>query len=162
MSFTDDPLTVGEPELLNAETRKYFDIKTEPVERSALPNPDAKQGVKITLTAMPGLPLGRFDQWLKVPTNIQDADTLQIPIMGRIIGNISIHGRLWSEDQGVLRSARLRATKAQVRRSISWSAGTDAATTTINVESVQPAGTHRQARRAKPHLTDARPCAADD
>ena len=138
MSFTDDPLTVGEPELLNAETRKYFDIKTEPVERSALPNPDAKQGVKITLTAMPGLPLGRFDQWLKVPTNIQDADTLQIPIMGRIIGNISIHGRLWNEDQGVLRLGTIKSDEGTSTTLNIVVRGDDAATTTINVESCDP------------------------
>lgn len=99
----DEELHVGEPELSNPEMRAFFDVKLEPVEKSELPNPKAKQGVKITVTAKPGLPLGRFDQWLIVPTNIPEAEKLEIPVVGRIVGNISVHGRFWNEEQAVLK-----------------------------------------------------------
>jgi hypothetical protein len=138
MSFTDEPLTVGEPVLSNQETRKYFDLRVEPVERSALPNPDAKQGVEISVTAKPGLPLGRFDQWLKLPTNIKDADTLEIPIIGRVLGNISIHGRLWNEDQGVLRLGTIKSDEGASTTLNIVIRGDEAATTTISVESCDP------------------------
>jgi hypothetical protein len=107
MAFAQEELKVGEPTLSNTETRDYFDVRVEPVEPSALPNPKAKAGVRVRVTAKPGLRLGRFDQWLSLTTNIPDAEQLKIPIIGRVIGNISIHGRLWNEDQGVLRFGRV-------------------------------------------------------
>jgi Protein of unknown function (DUF1573) len=139
MSFdNDEPLTVGEPVLFNQETRKYFDVHVEPVERSVLPNPDAKQGVKITVTAKPGLPLGRFDQWLKLPSNIKDASTLEIPIIGRVVGNISIHGRLYSEDQGVLRLGTVKSDEGASAKLNIVIRGDDAAATTLSVETTDP------------------------
>jgi hypothetical protein len=103
MAFAQDTLEVGEPVLTNAETQNFFDVRIERVERSALPNPDANQGVKITVTVKPGLPLGHFDQWLRLKTNIKDATKLEIPLIGRVVGNISVYGRMWNEEQGVLR-----------------------------------------------------------
>jgi hypothetical protein len=111
MAMAQDTIEVGTPVLSTAETREFFDVRVDPVERSALPNPDAKQGVKVTVTAKPGLPLGRFDQWLRLSTNIKDAKTLELPIVGRVVGNISVHGRLWSEEQGVLRLGTVSSEK---------------------------------------------------
>jgi hypothetical protein len=138
MSFTDEPLQVGDPVLSIADTRKSFDIKVEPVEHSELPNPDAKQGVKITVTAKPGLALGRFDQWLKVPTNIKEAETIEVPISGRVIGNISIHGRLWNEEQGVLRLGAIKSEEGLSTNLNIVVRGNDAGATELTIESVDP------------------------
>jgi hypothetical protein len=138
MSLAQDEVEVGEPVLSNTETQKFFDVRIERVERSALPNPDAKQGVKITVTAKPGLPLGRFDQWLRLTTNIKDAKKLEIPVIGRVVGNISIHGRLWNEEQGVLRLGTISSetgTSAPLNVVIR---GEGADATTLSVESCDP------------------------
>jgi len=111
MALYQDELEVGEPTLSNEELRDYFDVRVEPAEPGSLPNPEARKGVRITVTAKPGLPLGRFDQWLSVTTNIPDAEQLKIPIIGRVVGNISIHGRLWNEDQGVLRFGHVKSSE---------------------------------------------------
>jgi hypothetical protein len=95
--------------LSREETREYFDVAVEPVDRDALPNPQAKKGVRIRLTAKPGLPLGPFDQWLEVKTDLPDAEKLKIPVLGRVIGNISVHGRYWNEDQGILRLGHIKS-----------------------------------------------------
>ena len=76
-----------------------------------LPNPKAKAGVRVRVTTKPGLRMGRFDQWLAVSTNIPDAEKIKIPVIGRVIGNISIHGRMWNEDQGVLRLGRVKSSE---------------------------------------------------
>ena len=58
----------------------------------------------------PGLPLGRFDQWLTVTTNLEDAEKLKIPVIGRVVGNISVHGRpYWNEEQGVVRIGHVKS-----------------------------------------------------
>jgi hypothetical protein len=111
MAFAQDNLKVGEPELTNIETRQFFDVSVEPVKPSELPNPKAKSGARIRVSTKPGLRLGRFDQWLAVTTNIPDAEKIKIPVIGRVIGDISIHGRLWNEDQGVLRLGRVKSAE---------------------------------------------------
>jgi hypothetical protein len=138
MAFQQDELQVDPPTLSNAETQKYFDITVEPVEHSKLPNPDAKQGVEITVTAKPGLPLGRFDQWLKLTTNIEDAKKLEIPISGRVIGNISVHGRLYNEEQGVLRLGTVQSDEGASADLNIVIRGDEAETTTLSVESCDP------------------------
>jgi len=107
MAFAQDDLKVSEPELTNTETRKFFDVTVEPVKPSELPNPKAKSGVRVRVSTKPGLRMGRFDQWLALSTNIPDAENIKIPVIGRVIGDISIYGRMWNEDQGVLRLGRV-------------------------------------------------------
>jgi hypothetical protein len=46
--------------------------------------------------------MGRLDQWLTLHTNLPEAKTLEIPVVGQVVGNISVHGNLWNENQGVL------------------------------------------------------------
>jgi hypothetical protein len=111
MAFAQDDLNVSEPALTNTETRKFFDVTVEPVKPSELPNPKARSGVRIRVSTKPGLRLGRFDQWLTVSTNIPDAETIMIPVIGRVIGDVSIYGRMWNEEQGVLRLGRVKSAE---------------------------------------------------
>jgi hypothetical protein len=109
MALTQDNLEVNDPTLSNPSTRELFDIQIESVEPESLPNPKAKGGVRIRLTAKPGLPLGHFDQYLSLTTDIPDATRLDIPVIGRVVGNVSVHGRLWSEPRGSLMLGNVRS-----------------------------------------------------
>jgi hypothetical protein len=111
MAFAQDDLNVSQPELTNTETREFFDVAVEPVKPSELPNPKAKSGVRIRISTKPGLRLGRFDQWLAVSTNIPDAESIKVPVIGRVIGDVSIYGRMWNEEQGVLRLGRVKSAE---------------------------------------------------
>lgn len=138
MAFAQDELKVEEPELTNTETSKFFDVQVEPVKPAELPDPKAKAGVRVRITAKPGLRLGRFDQWLAVSTNIPDAETIKIPVVGRVIGNISIHGRLWNEDQGVLRLGRVKSSAGVSAPLNVVIRGDDADQVQLSVASVDP------------------------
>ena len=111
MSMLQDDLTVSAPELSDAATRDRFDVKIEPVDTKDLPNKSAKRGVRVTVTAKPGLPVGRFAQWLSVKTNLADAETLEIPVQGQIVGDISVHGTGWSEEQGALKIGSVKSSE---------------------------------------------------
>jgi hypothetical protein len=113
MAMLQDNLTVTDPQLTDELVRDKFDVKIEPVEREDLPNPLAKAGVRITLTARPGLPVGRFNQWLAVRTNLPDAEHLEIPVSGRVVGDISVHGTNWSEEQGMLLLGSVRSSEGR-------------------------------------------------
>jgi hypothetical protein len=102
MAMLQDDLTVSSTELTDETTRDKFDIKIEPVERDKLPLKTARAGVRITLTAKPGLPIGRFNQYLTLNTNLKEGEKLHIPVLGRVVGDISVHGQHWLEEQGAL------------------------------------------------------------
>ena len=114
MALAQDELSISDATLSNEATRPHFDILIEPVQRDALPNPKAKQGVRVRLTAKPGLPLGHFDQYLSLTTNIPDARQLDIPVLGRVVGNITVHGRLWSEPRGALMLGNVKSADGTV------------------------------------------------
>jgi hypothetical protein len=67
----------------------------------------ARDGVRITLTAKPGIPVGRFNQYLTLNTNLKEGEKLHIPVNGRVVGDISIHGTHWLEEEGVLLLGRV-------------------------------------------------------
>jgi len=93
--------------------RDKFDVKIEPVEPSALPNKLAKRGYRVTVAAKDGLPVGRFHSWLTLHTNLPDAAKLDIPIVGQVVGDISVIGSIgWNPEESVLTIAASRAAKA--------------------------------------------------
>ncbi len=138
MAFSQDDLKVSAPEFTNTETRDFFDVSIESAKPADLPNPKAKAGVRVRVTTKPGLRLGRFDQWLAVKTNIPDAEKVKIPVIGRVIGNISIHGRMWNEDQGVLRLGRVQSSEGIEAPLNIVIRGEDADKVELSVGSVDP------------------------
>jgi hypothetical protein len=113
MAMLDDDLQVSEPQLSDAATRDRFDVKIEPVDPKDLPNKAAKRGVRVSVTAKEGLPIGRFTQWLSVKTNLAEAEALEIPVMGQVVGDISVHGTGWVEEQGALKMGSFRSSEGR-------------------------------------------------
>jgi hypothetical protein len=111
MAMLQDDLKVSDAVLSDASTRDRFEIKVEPVEPKDLPNKAAKRGVRISLTAKDGLPVGRFMQWLSIKTNLNDAESLEIPVMGQVVGDISVHGDRWSEEQGAWKIGSVKSSE---------------------------------------------------
>ena len=92
---------------------RQFDVKIEPVEPKDLPYQTGQAGVRITVTAKPGLPVGRFNQWLPLKTNHADAEKLALPVLGQVVGDISVHGTGWSEEEGVLMIGQRQEQRGQ-------------------------------------------------
>jgi uncharacterized protein DUF1573 len=138
MAMLQDDLTVSDPVLSDASTRDKFDVKIEPVDPKDLPNKTAKKGVRISLTAKPGLPVGRFVEWLSLKTSLKDAETLEIPIVGQIVGDINVAGNTWSEDQGAVKLGSVRSSEGRKEKLSLMVRGEAAQTTTFKVESRDP------------------------
>lgn len=103
MAMLQDDLTVKDPVFADPSVRDKFDVKIEPVDRAALPNKQAKRGVRITVTTKPGLPVGRFNSWLSLRTNLPEAEKVDIPLVGQLAGDISVGGSAgWNEEQDSL------------------------------------------------------------
>ena len=138
MAMLQDDLTVNSAELTSEDTRDKFDVKIEPVERDKLPVNTARAGVRITLTAKQGLPIGRFNQYLTLNTNLKEGEKLHVPVFGRVVGDISVHGNNWREEEGVLLLGSVDSGKGRKERVNVVVRGEDAADVKFEVGSVDP------------------------
>jgi len=138
MAMLQDDLTISDPQLSDAATRDRFDVKIEPVDLKDLPNKSARRGMRVTVTAKPGLPVGRFQQWLSLHTNLQDAEKLDIPLVGQVVGDISVGGSGWSEERGALAMGSVKSSEGGHHKLSIFVRGDDAASTTFKVQSVDP------------------------
>jgi hypothetical protein len=139
MSMFEDQIAVSDAELALPEARDFFDIQIDPVERDELPDSEAKAGVRVTLTAKAGLPLGAFNQRLKLRTNLPDAEWLEIPAFGRVISDISIHGNRWDEERGALRMGIVDRSEGKRERLNLVVRGEGAADVQFSIASTDPA-----------------------
>lgn len=140
MAMLQDELTVSDPQFSDPALREKFDVKIEPVDKKDLPNEAARRGFRVTVTAKEGLPIGRFFQWLSLKTNLADAETLEIPVNGQVVGDISVHGPpgVWNEDQVALRLGNVKSSEGRKEKLNIVVRGEDAAKVSFNVQSSDP------------------------
>jgi hypothetical protein len=138
MAMLQDAISVDSAELGNEETRDNFDVKIEPAERDKLPAKTARAGVKITLTAKPGLPIGRFNQYLTLNTNLKEGEKLHIPVIGRVVGDISVHGTNWNEEIGALNLGQVESSAGKKARVNVVVRGENAAGVKFDIGTIDP------------------------
>lgn len=82
---------------------EFYEIEVQPIEDlSEVPLQAATSAVIVSVKTKPGLPLGMLTEWVEIETNLEEADTLRVPIVGRVEGDISVHGRGWAKNLGVV------------------------------------------------------------
>jgi hypothetical protein len=102
-TFSQEPIKVLKHELLQAETKAFFDVKIVPMPPERLASePEAKGGSLIHVSLKPGLPTAPFQQRIRVTTDFKDAPEVEIPIWGKVVSDLSITGRSYDEETGVL------------------------------------------------------------
>jgi Protein of unknown function (DUF1573) len=139
MAMLQDKLTVTDPEFSDPTVRDKFDVKIEPAKKSELPNKLAKRGMRVTVTAKPNLPVGRLATWLSLHTNIPDAEKLDIPLIGQVVGDISVGGITgWNEEQGVLVIGSVKSSEGGHGRVNLIVRGPHAEDVKFGVKSVEP------------------------
>jgi hypothetical protein len=138
MAMLQDDLIVNSAELTEEENRDKFDVKVEEVPKDQLPNKSAHDGVRVTVTVKPGLPIGRFYQYVTLDTNLKDGAKLHIPVTGRIVGDISMHGTNWREDEGVLVLGPVKGNTGRTARINLVVRGEEAQDVKFEVGSVDP------------------------
>ena len=69
----------------------HLEVNVEPLPPELVDEePEARSGVRITLTALPGLPLGPLNQMIYFKSAIADLPEIEIPIFGSVTGDISV------------------------------------------------------------------------
>jgi len=139
MAMLQDDLTVKDPQISDPTIRDKFDVKIEPVEKSELPNKNAKRGYRVSIMAKEGLPVGRFRSWLTLHTNLTDAEKLEIPIIGQVVGDISVGGNSgWNPEQEVLIIGSVKSSEGGHGKANLIVRGPGAASVKFQVKSKDP------------------------
>lgn len=103
LTHTKEPVKILRFECAEPETAKYFDVGITPLSAEELKGePNVKNGYSIKVALKPGLPQGAFQQTIRFNTTLSTAKMVELPVKGMIGSDISILGRGWDEDKGLL------------------------------------------------------------
>jgi hypothetical protein len=139
VSNLEDEVKITNYELSDPEVAKQIKLTITPVEKAKLPVPDARSGVKVTATYTASKSNGPFFTWLTLNTNLQRAEKLTVPLVGTVVGDISIFGPGWTPNQGVLRVGAVSSKAGKLVRLNVAIRGEHAQATQLAVASVDPA-----------------------
>jgi hypothetical protein len=80
-----------------------FEFHCQPLTAAQLAEEiDARSGFLTKIVVKPGLPLGPIRQTISLGTNLKARPTIEIALQGTIVSDISIVGRGWNAEAGVL------------------------------------------------------------
>ena len=103
-SFEPGDFKVTGHQFADRATADYFELETEemPAEQVAREK-EAKAGRILNLIVKPGLPLGPLRQRIRISLDLPGDPTLELPIEGNVIGDISIVGTAeWLDEHSLL------------------------------------------------------------
>lgn len=98
--YTDQTLQYEGHGFTEPETAEFFDLKVEPLPAAQVQKePDARSGLLARLLVSPDIPLGPIQQTLRLHTNVKSEGAgIEIPIAGKVIGDIFIHTQATYDD----------------------------------------------------------------
>ena len=138
VSYLNDQVEVLDYAVTSAELDERIEVEITPAETSELPAAEARSGLKVLARFRAGAALGPFRGWLKMETNLPNAERLMVPIIGRVTGDISIYGPGWDRNKGLLRMGPVLAAEGKVVRLNLAVRGDHAQTTEFSLASVDP------------------------
>jgi len=139
LCYLDEPAGVPGYELADKQTTEYFAVRFEPLTADQLKEASGREGKRgkegefsgqgktskeeqprsgylVDVTVKPGLPLGGFRQTILVQTGLKSVPTVQIPLAGTVVGDMSIVGQGWDEENGILTLGRVSSYQGAQRR----------------------------------------------
>lgn len=140
-AYKRDGLEIVSHELLKSPQAALIQLETRPLtaEEVSLER-GAKSGVEVQVTIAPGMPLGPIAQQMKLVTNFADLASIDIPLDGRVVGDITALGAGVNSEKQTLDLGVIRRGQA-VRRTVQLLIkGPHRDTTELTLDSVDPAG----------------------
>jgi len=96
-AYSSDSLQIKGHKLLDPETAPLVEVSYAPLgTEEVAAEPDAKSGWRVEVGVKSGLLPGRFEQTIRLETNLANAPTLDIPIRGKVGSDIAVLGRGWN------------------------------------------------------------------
>ena len=92
-AYHQTDLEVLDADLLVSDSASSFDISKRPLTpEEVAAEPAALTGWAVDVTVKPGLPLGSIQQTIRLHTNLDDAQSLDVPVEGNVISDIALTG----------------------------------------------------------------------
>src|SRR5690606_17389410 len=136
--FHDEPLEVTGHEWLTPDTAELFDASFLPLQPDELDKSlEATSGVEMTVKLKSGLPLGPIAQTIRLATNY-DVPALEIPIVGRIVGDITIIGPGYTSNRNSLQMGLIDRDKGKQVTLRAVIKGNHRDDVQLTIESVEP------------------------
>ncbi len=103
--------------LADESLAEFFELHLAPLDPQRVSkHENAQNGLLLTVTLKPGLPLGPFVQTIQLQTNVPAAPSLEIPIKGTISGDITIVGAGWLDSENLLTIGAVQSNEGASRR----------------------------------------------
>lgn len=101
--YLPQPLAIERVESTDAAFGKLLESQATPLTTGEMADEkEAKSGIKLRLTLKPGLPLGPFQQTIKVHTNQTMRPVVELVVQGTVVSDISVVGSGWDAGRGQL------------------------------------------------------------
>lgn len=111
-NYLKEPLEITGYALSNRETVPYFDVAWERLSAEQIQEEgEARDGYRVRIAVRPGLPAGAFQQGIALQTNSKTIPVIDIPIQGSVVSDISVAGRGWSAETGVLAMGTVKGSE---------------------------------------------------
>jgi hypothetical protein len=137
-SFHQDPLEIVGHAFDQPSGADHLSVEIRPLPAEDLVEQQARSGYEVLVTVQPGLPLGPLEQRLVIDTNLEAPRQLFLPVVGRVTGDISVHGRAWSKEDGVARLGLVSSAQGLQQEFTLVVRGEHRASTRFSVEKLEP------------------------
>ena len=109
--YRDVDFRIEDYELLDAKTADSFQVEIGQrlTGEQITEEPFVRSGYVIRLSVLPGLGPGRIRQKLRLRTNLKDIPTLDVPLVGDVVSDISIVGPNFDRDDNVVKIGTVRS-----------------------------------------------------
>jgi len=139
MAMLQDELTVKGPADFGPHDSRQVRCEARISRQERAAEQTGQTRLSVSITAKDGLPVGRFHAWLTLHTNLTDAEKLEIPIVGQVVGDISVGGITgWNEEQGVLNIGSVKSSEGGHATANLMVRGADASEVKFQVKSKEP------------------------
>ncbi|GAB4137324.1 DUF1573 domain-containing protein [Thermopirellula anaerolimosa] len=109
--FRRQPVTITDIrfEEVGNDTLPFLELSHTPLTPSELSGePGATGGYRIVVRVKPGLPIGPFQQKIRITTDQSDIAPLEVPVQGRVESEYGIIGSGWNAQRGILHLGRIQ------------------------------------------------------
>ncbi len=102
--FVQEPLELVSWQFGEEKTASFFELSLRPLTEEELKAQEgATSGYAGEVRIKPGLPLGAFEHKILLRTNLEIAKTIELPIRGTVVSDISVVATGWDDSKSLLR-----------------------------------------------------------
>lgn len=94
---------------------EQFELTFEPLTEDELKANDAKSGVLARVVTKPVLPLGPIRQKIVLQTNLASKPTVEVPLRGMVVSDISVIGPDWNNERSTLQVGLVQSAQGAKR-----------------------------------------------